>query len=129
MQRLSDKYPPKAVKSAVDKLTVELELTALNGRKLVAVKGYDSTAREGYKERLTWLRRRHRKINDWVKDANRSDVQLAVCNSIFATHKHYGMILKQLIKYCDRNSEKKEAQPSLIDFGTIRSGEQRYVKN
>ncbi len=129
LQRLSDQYQPRAVKSAVDKLTIELDLTVLNGRKLVNFVGTSEAALDDYEDRLRWLRKRHKKIKAWIEAANRSDVQLAVCNSIFATHEHYGMILNSLVKSATSRRISEQAQTALLDFGTIRSGEVRYVRN
>ncbi len=129
LQQLSGEYNWNAVNSALFKVTNECTFQEFKPRRLVNFKGYGPEAVDGYKAGLEWLRGRQRTLNAWLKEANRSDVQIAVCGSLTATHTHYGEVLKKLITYCDKESVKQPEPATLFDVSKVREGTTRYVRN
>ncbi len=129
LSRLGNKYEHKAVKSAVFKLTSECGLKLIEPTRLTENVGFEKNSLVQYQRRLLWLRSRQKTINDWLKFANRSAVQIAVCNSLTATHQHYATILKSLIRQCDIKAPSLFSPPTLFNLQTVRQGEKSYVKN
>jgi len=127
--KLGNKFPPKSVKSAVFKLTSECGLKLIEPTRLTANVGFDKNSLVQYQKRLLWLRSRQKTINDWLKFANRSAVQIAVVGSLTATHQHYATILKSLIRLCDVTTSSTSEHPTLFDLKPIRQGAKSYVKN
>lgn len=129
LARLGNKYQHEAVKSAVFKLTSECGLKLIEPTRLTENFGFDKNALVEYQKRLLWLRSRQKTVNNWLKFANRSAVQIAVCSSLTATHQHYATILKSLIRQCDITVSSKSEHQTLFDLRPIRQGEKSYVKN
>lgn len=129
LNRLGNKYPHKAVKSAVFKLTSECGLKLIEPTRLTENVGFEKNSLVQYQRRLLWLRSRQKTVNDWLKFANRSAVQIAVCSSLTATHQHYATILKSLIRQCDINAPSLSGPATLFNLQTVRQGGISYVKN
>ena len=129
LARLGNKFPHRAVKSAVFKLTNECMLRLIVPTKLTSCEGYDEKSLVHYRQRLEWLRGRQRTINFWLASANRSEVQIAVVGSLTATHTYYADILKNLIKQCEKTTSSKSSHQTLFNLQSIKQGEKRYVKN
>ncbi len=129
LQKLTEAHNWNALNRALFKVTTECSFQELKPRRLVTFKGYGPEAVRGYKNSLEWLRGRQRTLNYWLKAANRSDVQIAVCSSLTATHTHYGEVLKSLIAYCEKESVKQPKPATLFDVSVVREGMARYVKN
>lgn len=129
LARLGNTFPHKAVKSAVFKLTNECGLKLIEPTRLTACVGFTKNSLVQYQKRLLWLRSRQKTVNDWLKFANRSAVQIAVCSSLTATHQHYATVLKSLIRQCDITTSSPSQHQTLFNLEPIRQGEKRYVKN
>ncbi len=129
LQKLTEAHNWNAVNLALFKVTNECLFQEFKPRKLVKFNGYGPEAVKGYKENLEWLRGRQRTLNCWLIQANRSDVQIAVCSSLTATHTHYGEVLKSLIAYCEKRNEPEPKLATLFDTSKVREGKARYVRN
>ncbi len=129
LQKLAEAHNWSALNSALFKVTGECLFQEFKPRKLVKFNGYGPGAVSGYKDSLEWLRGRQRTLNAWLKAANRSDVQIAVCSSLTATHTHYGEVLKSLIDHCEKKNIKQPKPATLFDTSKVREGATRYVRN
>jgi hypothetical protein len=117
-------------RKATDRVSALLQLEPLNPTVLTSCVGWGEEALITYLGRRDWLQIHQEKLRQFVTHKPRTEIEVAVCRSVWRSYQFYVTILDSLIRHSNLFIKGETVkQPELFNLQQVSKETVRYVRH